>query len=125
MPSSLAASAAVEPEASLPSASRSLRTICSGEYPLPNFESPPSAHLGHLDSHRNWTRFRGSGHHTARFLRGPCAVWLCVAVRSDPFEVLFFEVLLFEVLLFEVLLFEVLLFEVLLFEVLLFEVLLF
>jgi hypothetical protein len=51
-----ATSATVEPEASLPSASRSLRTICSCEYPLPNFEGLPcSAHHGHPDSHRNWT----------------------------------------------------------------------
>jgi hypothetical protein len=63
MPSSLATSGTVEPEASLPSACRSLPTICSGEYLLPMvFESPPFANFRLLDSHRNWTRFRGSGH---------------------------------------------------------------
>jgi hypothetical protein len=59
MPRSLATCGSVDPEASLPSACRSLRTICSGERLLPNFESPPFAHSGLLDSHRNWIRFRG------------------------------------------------------------------
>src|SRR5215204_2509337 len=60
MPSSLAASGTVAPVASFASAWRSLRTICSGECRLP-IKSPPSARPGPLDSHSNWTSFRGAG----------------------------------------------------------------
>src|SRR5215213_3953143 len=66
MSSSLATSGIVEPEASLPSACRSFRMICSGECLFPIRESPPFAHRGLLDSHPNWTRFRGSGQQVAR-----------------------------------------------------------
>src|SRR5215213_1140795 len=62
---SLATSGTELPAASFASASRSLRTICSGEYPLP-IQSPPSAHLGRSDSHSSWTSFRGAGHYGAR-----------------------------------------------------------
>src|SRR5215203_2076582 len=62
MPSSLAASGTVAPVASFASAWRSLRTICSGECRLP-IKSPPSARPGPLDSHSNWTSFRGAGHY--------------------------------------------------------------
>src|SRR5215216_7719487 len=67
MPSSLAASGTVHPAASLASAWRSLRTICSGECLLP-IKSPPYAHRGPLDSHSNWTSFRGAGHVDSRTL---------------------------------------------------------
>src|SRR5215211_3747743 len=60
MPSSLATSGTVAPPASLASASRSLRTICSGECRLP-IESPPSSALEWLDSHSSWISFRGAG----------------------------------------------------------------
>ena len=60
MPSSLAASETVVPAASLASACRSLRTICSGECLLP-IKSPPYAHCGQSDSHSNWLSFRGAG----------------------------------------------------------------
>src|SRR5215203_4267951 len=60
MPSSLAASGTVAPVASFASAWRSLRTICSGECRL-IIKSPPSARPGPLDSHSNWTSFRGAG----------------------------------------------------------------
>src|SRR3712207_60554 len=63
MPSSRATSGTFAPPASLPSAWRNLRTICSGEYPLPK-KSPPSARSKPSDSHSNWTEFRGSGHGT-------------------------------------------------------------
>src|SRR5215216_3118113 len=62
MPRSLATSGSELPAASLPSACRSLRMICSGECLLPNFESPPSAYGGLGDSHRNWIKSWGSGH---------------------------------------------------------------
>src|SRR3954454_8660266 len=55
MPRSLATSGTVEPEAILPSACRSFRMIYSGECLFP-IESPPFAHSGLLDSHRNWIR---------------------------------------------------------------------
>src|SRR5215212_4608375 len=61
MPRSLATSGSELPAASLPSACRSLRMICSGECLLPNFESPPSAYGGLGDSHRNWIKSWGSG----------------------------------------------------------------
>src|SRR5215210_7589432 len=60
MSSSLAASGIEAPAASLASAWRSLRTICSGECRLP-IKSPPCAHLGLLDSHSNWISIRGAG----------------------------------------------------------------
>src|SRR5215207_1160284 len=62
MPRSLAVSGTVAPAASLASAWRSLRTICSGECRLP-ITSPPYAHPGLLDSHSSWTSFRGAGQH--------------------------------------------------------------
>src|SRR5918994_5396611 len=65
MPSSLAASETVVPAASLASAWRSLRTICSGECLLP-IKSPPNAHCGLSDSHSNWLSFRGAGHEGVR-----------------------------------------------------------
>jgi transposase len=43
--------------------------ICSGECLFPK-ESPPFAHNGLLDSHRNWTRFRGSGQDDRAALTG-------------------------------------------------------
>ena len=70
MPRSLGTTGTVEPEASLPSACRSFRTICSGECLSPNFESPPLAHSGLLDSHCNWTRFRGLGHMVSLYGKG-------------------------------------------------------
>src|SRR4051812_38292969 len=82
MPNLRATAAMVEPLASSPSAWRSLRTICSGEYPLP-IESPPRSLLGLLDSHRNWTKSQGAGqknlsaHKAALLLRG-------VRPRVDP-----------------------------------------
>src|SRR5215216_3327828 len=60
MPSSLATSGTVAPPASLASASRSLRTICSGECRLP-IESSLSTALEWLDSHSSWISFRGAG----------------------------------------------------------------
>jgi hypothetical protein len=59
--SSLATSGTVASAASLASAWRSLRTICSGECRLP-IKSTPYAHPGLLDPHSNWTSFRGAGH---------------------------------------------------------------
>src|SRR5215208_3543204 len=56
IPSLLATSGTEAPAASSASASRSLRTICSGVC-LFFIESPPSAHLGRLDSHSNWLSF--------------------------------------------------------------------
>src|SRR5215212_6853471 len=73
---SLATSGTELPAASFASASRSLRTICSGEYPLP-IQSPPSAHLGRSDSHSSWTSFRGAGHEDPH-KRAPLSLWLYV-----------------------------------------------
>jgi hypothetical protein len=61
IPRSLATSGTVEPEASLLSACRSFRMICSEESFLPIVSPPCCAHSGLLDSHRNWIRFWGSG----------------------------------------------------------------
>src|SRR5215211_7624279 len=67
IPSLLATSGTEAPAASSASASRSLRTICSGVC-LFFIESPPFAHLGRLDSHSNWLSFWGAGHERARAL---------------------------------------------------------
>src|SRR5215210_1624123 len=61
MPSSLATSGTVALPASLASASRSLRMICSGECRLP-IKSPPSTALERSDSHSSWISFRVAGH---------------------------------------------------------------
>src|SRR5215212_7003323 len=61
MPSFLATSGLEAPAASSASASRSLRTICSGVC-LFFIENPPFAHSGPSDSHSSRISFRGAGH---------------------------------------------------------------
>src|SRR5215212_7912052 len=68
IPSLLATSGTEAPAASSASPSRSLRTICSGVC-LFFIESPPSAHLGRLDSHSNWLSFWGAGHSLTSMLQ--------------------------------------------------------
>src|SRR5215211_263650 len=60
MPSRLATSGTEAPAANSASASRSLRTICSGVCLL-FIESPPFARLGPSDSHSSRISFRGAG----------------------------------------------------------------
>src|SRR3990170_1813358 len=54
----------VLPPASIASASRSFRMICSGlcRFRRRDIESPPRPSQGPLDSHNTWIRFRGAGH---------------------------------------------------------------
>src|SRR5918995_265002 len=63
MPNSLATCGAELPVASFASASRSMRTICSGVCLVFFIESPPFAPRGRLDSHSNWVSFWGAGQH--------------------------------------------------------------
>src|SRR5215218_8117012 len=63
IPRSFATCGTEAPAASFASASRSLRTICSGVWRLFFTESPPPslAHLEQSDSHSSWISFRGAG----------------------------------------------------------------
>src|SRR5512142_1795329 len=61
MPRALQTSGTVLPEASSPSASRSLRMICSGEWRMRFIGSPPAL-SGEKDSHTGWLKIWGAGH---------------------------------------------------------------
>src|SRR6266567_881864 len=90
MPSSLATSATLLPSPSSRSASRSLRTTCSGVCLLPFIQVPPCPLGLWWNPHITWTSSRGSGHpcrspranaHCERLLgslRRECLDWLLV-----------------------------------------------
>src|SRR5215217_7102638 len=90
IPRSFATCGTEVPAASFASASRSLRTICSGVWRLFFTESPPPslAHLEQSDSHGSWISFRGAGHlevpntfdELLASMRGFIAFAICFAV---------------------------------------------